>query len=121
MAVAAGSAMRFQWISVGTLRSEPWPVRYCRRRAAERWVSETPSRLAAPCAAVMPRTPSTRTPGARARAALLAAPAKDHRVAALEPHHTLARPRERDHQPVDLVLPARGSVAGFADQHLACF
>ena len=58
------------------------------------------------------------SPGRPARRDLLAGAAEDHGVAALEPHHPLAGPGERDHQRVDLVLLAGWSVAGLADQHL---
>src|SRR5258708_3006643 len=65
MVVAPGSAMLFQSMSAGRRPSEPWPVTYWRRRARSRWVSETPSRLAAPWAALMPGTTSTAMPAAR--------------------------------------------------------
>src|SRR5258708_10641047 len=65
MVVAPGSAMLFQSMSAGRRPSEPWPVTYWRRRARSRWVSETPSRLAAPWAALMPGTTSTGMPAAR--------------------------------------------------------
>ena len=46
--VAVGSALLDQSMSRGSLPSAPWPVRYCRRRAAERCVSDAPSRLPRP-------------------------------------------------------------------------
>ena len=58
-----------------------------------------------------------RDAGRAAGGDLLAGAAEDHRVAALEPHHAPAGAGERDHQGVDLVLPAGRAVAGLADQH----
>jgi len=49
---------------------------------------------------------------------LLAAAAENHGVAALEPHHAPAGLGERDHQRIDLALPAGRPIAGLADQHL---
>ena len=41
------------------------------------------------------------------------------RVAALEPHHSLAMRREPGHEGIDLILVAGGAEPGFADQELA--
>ena len=114
-----------QSISAGSLASRPsmvaWPVMYCTRRAWPRRVSETRSRLAAPCAVVMPGTTSTGDPGGAAGGELFVGAAEDHRIAALEPHHAAAGFGERDHQRVDVVLPARDFVPGLADQHFLGF
>ena len=52
---------------------------------------------------------------------LFAGAAEDQGIAALEAHHPLAAFGQRDHERVDLVLPAGGGVAGLAHQHLLRF
>ena len=52
-------------MSDGSWPSAPCAVTYCTRRASLRCVSDTPSRLAAPCAALMPGTTSTAMPAVR--------------------------------------------------------
>ena len=54
-------------------------------------------------------------PGLAQRLALLAAAAEDERVAALQPHHALARPRRLDQPLADLLLRHRGHAGRLAD------
>lgn len=47
----------------------------------------------------------------------LAGPAKDHRIAGLEPHHPFARLGELYHHSVDVLLTAALASAAFSHQH----
>src|ERR1700722_15330536 len=99
---------------------------YCTRRALPRRVSDTSSRLAAPCAVVIPGTTSTEIPALRqagisssARPKSIGPPPFNRTTCppAFQPHDVPAGLRERDHQLVDVVLLAGGTITGLADQH----
>ena len=95
-------------MSSGRRPFAPWPVTYCSRRASralrERHAEARRRALRGGDAG---HDLDWNAGGAAGRD-LLAGAAEDHRVAALEPHHPLAGPGERDHQRVDLVLLAGG-------------
>ena len=90
------------------------PVTTVTDEARPRWVTGIPSAAGTPKAEVTPGTTSQSMPAALEDLGLLAAPAEEERIAALETHHGGRASAVLHQEPPDLVLAVAGRVGHLA-------
>ena len=114
--VSTDRASRAQSTLDSRLPASSWPVTTANDEATPRWVSGMPAYAGSGDGRADAGDDLERDPGPRQRLGLLAAPAEDERIAALEPHDPPPAPRVQDQERVDLLLRQRVVARGLAGE-----